>query len=193
MKETLQKVCDAFEIQGQMAAWKKIKSGHISKTYRVHFIREDGRQKSYIVQAINTQVFKNPEQVMGNIDLVTEYIHALDPKRKVLHFHHTAEGTVYWRGAGAFWRLFNYIPSMTYDSTSDLAVVQSAGQAFGEFQTMLSNFDASSAMRPFLPSMIPATAIPSSGKRQPRTPWAEWQRFNRSWTSCTPRRSWPAP
>ena len=143
MKETLQKVCDAFEIQGQIAAWKKIKSGHINKTYRVDFIREDGRQKSYIVQAINTQVFKNPEQVMHNIDLVTEYIHALDPKRKVLHFHHTAEGTVYWRGAGAFWRLFNYIPSMTYDSTSDLAVVQSAGQAFGEFQTMLSNFDAS--------------------------------------------------
>lgn len=143
MKETLQHVCDAFKIPGQMVAWKKIKCGHINRTYRVDFVREDGRQKSYIVQAINTQVFKNPEQVMHNIDLVTEYIHRLAPKRKVLHFHHTEDGEVYWRGEGGFWRLFNFISSMTYDSTSDLEVVHSAGQAFGEFQTMLSDFDAS--------------------------------------------------
>lgn len=143
MKEILQHVCDAFKIPGQMVDWKKIKCGHINKTYRVDFVREDGRQKSYIVQAINTHVFKNPEQVMHNIDLVTEYIHALDPKRKVLHFHHTEDGAVYWRGQGGFWRLFNYISSVTYDSTSDLEVVHSAGQAFGNFQTMLSDFDAS--------------------------------------------------
>ena len=143
MKDILQDVCNAFQIHGTMVSWEVLKGGHINKTYRVDFIRDDGREKSYVVQSINTLVFRNPEQVMNNIDLVTEYIHALDPKRKVLHFHHTPDGLVYWRGAGSFWRLFNYIPSMTYDGTSDLDVIHSAGEAFGEFQTMLRDFDAS--------------------------------------------------
>ena len=142
MKEILQQVCDAFRISGELVAWNKIKCGHINQTYRVQFIREDGKEKTYVVQRVNTHVFKNPRQVMHNIDLVTEYIHALDPKRKVLHFHHTADGTVYWEGESGFWRLFNYIPSMTYDATNDLEVVRSAGRAFGKFQTMLSHFDA---------------------------------------------------
>lgn len=143
MKEMIQHVCDAFGVEGTMVSCNQIKSGHINKTYRAVFIREDGKKRSYIVQSINTNVFKNPEQVMNNIDLVTEYIHALDPKRKVLHFYRTAEGIVYWRGENGFWRLFNYIPSMTYDATNDLDVVYSAGKAFGNFQTMLRDFDAS--------------------------------------------------
>ena len=36
------------------------------------------------------------------------------------------------------------MPSVTYDSCDDLGVVRSAGEAFGSFQMMLSDFDASS-------------------------------------------------
>ena len=42
-----------------------------------------------------------------------------------------------------FWRLSNYVPSVTFDSCDDLSVVRSAGAAFGDFQMMLSDFDAS--------------------------------------------------
>ncbi len=42
-----------------------------------------------------------------------------------------------------FWRLFNYIPSETYNITTDLEVIRNAGEAFGEFQMLLSDFDAS--------------------------------------------------
>ena len=41
-----------------------------------------------------------------------------------------------------FWRLFNYIPSNTYNSTENLRIIRNAGEAFGEFQMLLSDFDA---------------------------------------------------
>ena len=41
-----------------------------------------------------------------------------------------------------FWRLSNYVPSVTFNSCDDLNVVRSAGEAFGDFQMMLSDFDA---------------------------------------------------
>ena len=41
-----------------------------------------------------------------------------------------------------FWRLSNYVPSVTFNSCDDLDIVRSTGQAFGDFQMMLSDFDA---------------------------------------------------
>ena len=43
-----------------------------------------------------------------------------------------------------FWRLSNYVPSVTFDTCDDLNVVRSAGEAFGDFQLMLADFDANS-------------------------------------------------
>lgn len=68
--EKLEQVCKAFRIQGSLQSYEEIKVGNVNKTYRVNFLQEDGKRKSYIVQAVNTYVFKNPVQVMSNIDLV---------------------------------------------------------------------------------------------------------------------------
>ena len=116
--------------------------GNVNRTYKVNYIRDDGKPKSYIVQRVNTYVFKNPVQVMDNIDLVTEHLHARAPKKRSLHFHHTADRKTYVVGENGFWRLFNYIPSNTYNATENLRIIRNAGEAFGEFQTLLSDFDA---------------------------------------------------
>lgn len=142
--EKLEQVCKAFRIQGSLQSYEEIKVGNVNKTYRVNFLQEDGKRKSYIVQAVNTYVFKNPVQVMSNIDLVTEHIHAKAPKKRVLHFHHTADRKTYLMDDKGFWRLFNYIPSNTYNTTDNLDIIRNAGEAFGQFQMMLSDFDASS-------------------------------------------------
>lgn len=142
--EKLEQVCKAFRIQGSLQSYEEIKVGNVNKTYRVNFLQEDGKRKSYIVQAVNTYVFKNPVQVMSNIDLVTEHIHAKAPKKRVLHFHHTADRKTYLMDDKGFWRLFNYIPSNTYNTTDNLDIIRNTGEAFGQFQMMLSDFDASS-------------------------------------------------
>ena len=73
--------------------------------------------KSYMVQRINTYAFKEPEKVMSNIDIVTEHIRAKSPEKISLHFHHTAGRQNYISDESGFWRLFNYVPSVTYNTT----------------------------------------------------------------------------
>ena len=142
-------VCRHFRIPGVYRFCEEIKVGNVNKTYKVTFEGPDPknpgqtRLKSYMVQAVNTFAFKNPVQVMDNIDKVTEYIHAKDPNRCALHFHHTADRKTYVFDKSGFWRLFNYIPSVTYSATENLQVIRNAGLAFGNFQMMLSDFDAS--------------------------------------------------
>ena len=50
----------------------------MNHTYRVNYIRDDGtgmaQIKPYLMQLVNTYAFKNPIQLMENIDKVTEYI-----------------------------------------------------------------------------------------------------------------------
>ena len=130
MEEKLQQVCQAFCIEGAFQSYEEIKVGNVNRTYKVNYLRPDGRPKSYIIQAVNTFVFKKPVEVMENIDKVTEYIHAKQPQRTVLHFHHTPDRKIYLFDDNGFWRLFNYIPSTTYNTCSDLEVVRSAGLDF---------------------------------------------------------------
>ena len=142
MQEKLCQVCRAFKIAGELKSYEEIKAGNINRTYKVNFLRPDGVEKSYMVQRLNTFVFKNPVEVMDNIDRVTEYIHSRDPKRTCLHFHHTGEGSPFIMDEDGFWRLFNYIPSASYNVTEDLDVIRNGGEAFGEFQMMLGDFTA---------------------------------------------------
>ena len=142
----LLKVGEAFRIQGPFFSYEEIKVGNVNHTYKVNYIRDDGtgmaRIKSYLVQRVNTYAFQRPVELMQNIDRVTEYIHGKFPHIKCLHFHHTTERNNYLADADGFWRLSNYVPSVTFDACDDLNVVRSAGEAFGEFQMMLSDFDA---------------------------------------------------
>ena len=143
MREIIEQVCKAFCIHGSLQSYRELKQGNINHTYKVDFRREDGSDKSYIVQRINTEVFRNPEQVMENIDRITEHIRSHYPTRPVLHFHHTADRKVYYYRGKEFWRLFTYFPSKSYDTTDDLEIVGNTGRIFGEFQMMLGDFNAS--------------------------------------------------
>ncbi len=80
--------------------------------------------------------------MMENIDRVTEHIRRKNLEQVSLHFHHTADRKTYVFDDDGFWRLFNYIPSVTYDVCTDPDVVRSAGEAFGAFQMALTDFDA---------------------------------------------------
>ena len=147
---TLLHVGEAFHIPGPFFSYEEICQGNVNHTYKVNYIRDDGtgmaRIKPYLVQRVNTYAFKNPIQLMENIDKVTEYIHAKRPNETCLHYHHTdadGERKTYLMDKDGFWRICNFVDSVTYDTCDDIRVVRSAGEAFGDFQTVLSDFDAS--------------------------------------------------
>ena len=141
----LLQVGEAFRIPGPFFSYEEIKVGNVNHTYKVNYIRDDGtgmaKIKSYLVQRVNTYAFQHPIELMQNIDRVTEYIRQKHPNSLCLHFHHTENGTNYLMDEDGFWRLSNYVPSVTFDTCDDLDVVRSAGEAFGDFQTILSDFD----------------------------------------------------
>lgn len=148
-ESTLREVCAAFRIPGEMESWETITRGNINTTIRVNFYNTDGRpnevRKSYLVQKVNAYVFKNQKEIMRNIDRVTAHISAKSPGTEQLHYHHTVDGNNYYvQGSGSFWRLSNYIDSVTFDTCADLAILRSTGKAFGRFQVLLSDFDAES-------------------------------------------------
>ena len=150
IKATLRQVCEAFRIPGEIVEYRALTSGNINSTYYV-MCRDGQEEKDYLVQCVNAYVFKNPERVMHNIELVTEHIrrknaiHGITGRRTRLHFHHTAEGRNYYvLNEGEFWRLSNFIAdSVSFDTADDPKVLQMAGKAFGQFARQLTDFDAS--------------------------------------------------
>ena len=142
---TLHKVGEAFRIPGPFFSYEEIKMGNVNHSYKVNYIYDDGsgmaRIKSYLMQRVNTYAFQHPMELMANIDRVTEHIRGRSIGRACLHFHHTPEGKNYLAVEDGFWRVCNYIPSVTFNTCEDIAVVRSAGEAFGEFQTELADFD----------------------------------------------------
>lgn len=144
MFEKLMEVSQAFRLPGTFYAYDTIKNGNINSTYKVTYREPSGHLKSYIVQKINTNVFKNPEEIMENIDRVTTHIRERYPNEVSLHFHHTAEGKNYlYDEDDSFWRVMNYVDSITYNTCDELPVISATGEAFGHFQNQLSDFDGS--------------------------------------------------
>lgn len=150
---TIEKICKLLQIPGEMISCKTIKSGHINDTYKVSFLFE-GVERFYILQRVNTYVFKTPENIMKNISAVTQHIRAKikatgrTAKRNVLHYLYAEDGHSYYiDNENGFWRGYRFIEgSVSYDSSDNLTVLEQTGRAFGEFQMHLSDFDADSLL-----------------------------------------------
>ena len=139
----LLEVSRAFRIEYDYLGYETIQMGNVNRTYKVNFRLPEGNAKSFLVQNVNTYAFRNPIGLMDNIDKVTEHIRAKKPGQLALHFHHTADRKTYLVDGENFWRMTNYVPSVTFNTVTDLDVVRNAGKAFGEFQMDLADFDIS--------------------------------------------------
>jgi hypothetical protein len=140
MNRKLEEICRLFRIEGEFVGYEAIQMGNVNKTYECKFILPNGMPKSFLVQNVNTYAFRHPVELMENIDKVTEHIRAKKPGQVALHFHHTADRKTYVADGANFWRMTNYISSVTYDVPPNLELIRNAGRAFGEFQMQLADF-----------------------------------------------------
>ncbi len=147
---TVEQICRLFGIPGELVAEKKLSAGNINLTCTALFRDENGAETRYVVQRINGFVFKQPTQIMSNIEKVTAHIRTrleaqgADADRLVLQFLHIASGANFWQDEeGNVWRVYYFIPnSVAVDATEDPAILRGAGSAFGQFQKFLLDFDA---------------------------------------------------
>ncbi len=147
MEKILAQVLSQFGINDAVESVRPIKTGNINQTYLVSVAG-----KPYTVQTINTYVFPDPEGVMENILSVTEHLRKKvverggDPLREVLHFYPGNDGKGCWKDAeGKYWRVYDYVDdAVTYSIADDLQILTDAGEAFGNFQKLLSDYDGAS-------------------------------------------------
>ena len=139
-----------FNFEGKYLSAEELRSGNINSTYRLTFVKSDGARQEYILQRINTVVFKDPYAVMENITNVIDHIDKKlraageDTSRRLLHFVNTKDGSYLCRDStGAFWRAYVFVDGVTaYNSIDDPALFYEAGRGFGEFQKNLFDFPA---------------------------------------------------
>ena len=141
LHDKLLEVSRLFRIDYEYLGYETIQMGNVNRTYKVNFMLPEGKPKSFLVQNVNTYAFRNPIGLMDNIDKVTEHIRAKKPGQLALHFHHTADRKTYIVDGSNFWRMTNYVPSVTFNAVTDLDILRNAGRAFGEFQMDLADFD----------------------------------------------------
>ena len=130
---------------------KQIKIGHTNSTYTLYF-DQGSSVKRYLLQEINTHVFKNPIQLMENIEKITTFLSekvrlsgAKNYENLSLRVIHTLDHHSYMISSkNHFFRVYNFIENAkTYQKTNDLKLFYNAGKTVGTFQNMLSDFDAS--------------------------------------------------
>lgn len=146
VKNEIMHVAGKFGISGELIDFSVYTDGHINSTYRATF-EKDGEYSKFVVQGINTNVFKNPDFLMENIVNVTRYLKdkldesGKDSSRECLSFLQASDGKYYYYHEGKCWRIYNFIDrSYTINYIKNRSFFENAGKAFGRFQRNLSGY-----------------------------------------------------
>lgn len=135
-------VLEKFKIEGEPIYCKKFGSGHINQTYDL----KTDIGKRYILQMVNTDIFKDVEMLMNNIALVTEHLKRVSPAdMQVLTLVKTVDDKNYYLSEEkTCWRMFNFIEnSISLNMPENAEDFYQSAVAFGQFANLLSDFDSS--------------------------------------------------
>ena len=98
-KANLEQISNAinnFKVKGQIRGAIPYGNGHINDTFMILSQEENGKEHKYILQTVNSNVFKKPEDGMENIQKVTEYLKdKVETKREVLRLVYTHNDNKY--------------------------------------------------------------------------------------------------
>ena len=70
----IKQVGEHFRLPDTIYSYDIITLGNINSTYKVTNRNNQYELKSYLFQRVNTNVFKNPVEIMANIESVTSYL-----------------------------------------------------------------------------------------------------------------------
>lgn len=138
----------AFQFKGSFEKTSQLHDGHINNTYIFDFREESGKLNKYLVQELNTFVFKQPEALMENVMGVTKYMHnhvlknGGDVERECLYVIPGISGKPYYiDGENRFWRCYNFISGAhSCQCVENAEVFFNAAKAFGNFQRILADY-----------------------------------------------------
>ena len=141
---------EAFAIFGAPISLAPLGVGRIHQTYTVT-CSDNRNTRRYVLQRINTRVFRSPERLMENIQRVTDHLRRrlLDEKRESLAARvpsviPTMDGRAcYLDGEGYWWRLYAYVENSRSRNLAETPEIAYQGaRIFGDFVRLLSDLPA---------------------------------------------------
>ena len=135
------KISEFFKLSSKAVSCEPYGCGHINRTYLLAC--EDGRR--YILQKVNSHVFRDGKGLMENVIAVTEHISGkVNDRRECLHLVSTVDGEFYHiDGDGEFWRVYEFVEdSICLQSPETDDDFYESAMAFGKFQQQLADFPA---------------------------------------------------
>lgn len=139
-------IYNKFETTSPFDSYGVYGEGNINRTFWAE--GKDGSQ--YIVQKVNTNVFKNPVALMDNMVGITEFLKKKiverggDVERETLNIVLTKDGKTYYEDVkGGFWRMTNFVKdTVAYQSVEKAGLLYEVARSFGRFQELLSDYPA---------------------------------------------------
>lgn len=146
----IQAICREFLPDGVIHSVNRYGCGHINETYVFSCQTADAQNTRYILQKINTAVFRDPIGLMENICRVTSFLRTKiaarggDPNRETLTVLPTRAGAAFFRAPdNSCWRVYPFIENtVSYQSVEQPQLFETAARAFGQFQCDLADFPA---------------------------------------------------
>jgi len=136
-------IAQEFFSNGNVLEVKEFGNGNINDTYLV--TTDSIEEKNFVLQRINTHVFKQPKLIMQNMRAFTEHMRnrARDEDfrwemPRVLHTQD--EHDFYLDSTGDFWRAISYVNgAKSHDMIRDTRHAREVGFALGTFQNLISD------------------------------------------------------
>jgi Ser/Thr protein kinase RdoA (MazF antagonist) len=146
-----EKILSNFKIEGEPTSIVPYGEGHINDTYLV-----TTTAKKYILQRINNQIFKSPENIMKNIAAVTSHLREQiiarggDPERETLNIIKTNDGeNFYMTPDEEYYRIYVFITdAKSHQLVQEPIHFYNAAKSFALFQRQLADFPAKSLFEP---------------------------------------------
>ena len=134
-------IASRFQVKGSVVSCERYGSGHINETY---LVQTDAGEK-YILQKINSEIFRDVPALMRNIAAVTGWIAKKDPdSRHTMHLVPAADGeNVIHDAEGGWWRMYDFVrDSLCLQAAQTEEDFYLSAVAFGDFQRQLADFPA---------------------------------------------------
>ena len=141
--ENLTHIAEQFKPGGNVIKVKEFGNGNINDTYIVTLDSTD--ENKFVLQRINTHVFKQPQLIMQNMRTFTEHVrrrvrtegHAWEAPRVIS----AQDGKDFLIDAdNNFWRAISFVDNaQSHDIIMDLNHAREVGHALGTFQNLISN------------------------------------------------------
>lgn len=151
MAYDFKKIISQFALDGELVSCERYGEGHINETY-LAVVKTAGGEVKYIVQKINSTLFKEVDKLMNNIRLVTEFNRRKiserggDPDRESLSLVYTKGGAAYYfdEESAGYFRIYKFITdAVAYQIVEKPEHFYQSAVAFGDFANLLAQFDAS--------------------------------------------------